>query len=66
MCCKGHQGGNGDQEPGNKLADGEAKMAAEQPGTEALALIPTGNIQLPELKPASVKYCREDLKLISD
>ena len=46
MHCKGHQRGNTDREVGNKLADYEARRAAEQ--GEVLSIIPEKSLPLPE------------------
>ncbi|KAK4810386.1 hypothetical protein QYF61_022092 [Mycteria americana] len=61
MRCKGHQKGNTDREVGNKLADYEARQAAEQ-GDETLSLIPEKSLPLPE----SSEYDEKDQKLITD
>ncbi|KAK4821301.1 hypothetical protein QYF61_018051 [Mycteria americana] len=61
MHCKGHQKGNTDREVGNKLADYEARQAAEQ-GDETLSLIPEKSLPLPE----SSEYDEKDQKLITD
>ena len=45
MHCQGHQKGNSDFEIGNRLADQEAKQAAEITEVKALSLIPDGKIQ---------------------
>ncbi|XP_064325977.1 uncharacterized protein LOC135316457 [Phalacrocorax carbo] len=60
MHCKGHQKGNTDREVGNKLADHEARQAAEQ--GEVLGLIPEKSLPLPEI----VEYDEKDQKLITD
>ncbi|KAK4811134.1 hypothetical protein QYF61_019765, partial [Mycteria americana] len=60
MHCKGHQKGNTDREVGNKLADYEARQAAEQ--GEILSLIPEKSLPLPE----SAEYDEKDQKLITD
>ncbi|XP_059687384.1 LOW QUALITY PROTEIN: uncharacterized protein LOC132319767 [Gavia stellata] len=60
MHCKGHQKGNTAQEVGNKLADYEAKRAAEQ--GEVLSLVPERALPLPDL----VDYDEKDLRLIKD
>ncbi|XP_051497575.1 uncharacterized protein LOC127395146 [Apus apus] len=60
MHCKGHQKGNTAQGVGNKLADYEAKRAAER--GEVLSLIPEKTLTLPD----SVDYDERDLKLIKD
>lgn len=61
MHCRGHRRGDSDPEVGNRLADGEAKRAAE--GAMIQALIPDGAPIGSELTP---KYSREDKKLIDD
>ncbi|KAK4817868.1 hypothetical protein QYF61_001681 [Mycteria americana] len=61
MHCKGHQKGNADREVGDKLADYEARQAAEQ-GDETLSLIPEKSLPLPE----SSEYDEKDQKLITD
>ncbi|KAK4810779.1 hypothetical protein QYF61_008751, partial [Mycteria americana] len=60
MHCKGHQKGNTDREVGNKLADYEARQAAEQ--GEILSLIPEKSLPLRE----SAEYNEKDQKLITD
>lgn len=45
MHCWGHQKGNADFEIGNRLADQEAKRAAEIAEVKVLSLIPDGKIQ---------------------
>nr|XP_038025352.1 uncharacterized protein LOC119714290 [Anas platyrhynchos] len=65
MHCRGHQRGSTDFEIGNRLADKEARRAAERGQVEVLALIPDGKIQTLE-KGQAPKYSKEDLKLIED
>nr|XP_038025432.1 uncharacterized protein LOC119714306 [Anas platyrhynchos] len=65
MHCRGHQRGSTDFEIGNRLADKEARKAAERGQVEVLALIPDGKIQTLE-KGQAPKYSKEDLKLIED
>ncbi|XP_027593940.2 uncharacterized protein LOC113996813 [Pipra filicauda] len=63
MHCRGHQKGNTNQEKGNRLADREAKKAAENGQVELASLIPDGKII--EVS-SNVSYSKEDLKLIKD
>ncbi|NXU46847.1 POL3 protein, partial [Drymodes brunneopygia] len=62
MHCRGHQKGNTDQEIGNRLADQEAKRAAEQE-IEIGSLIPDGK---PVNFNENPEYSKEDLKLAND
>ncbi|XP_010560459.1 PREDICTED: uncharacterized protein LOC104828476 [Haliaeetus leucocephalus] len=65
MHCRGHQKGNTEQEIGNKLADHEAKQAAEQAEARTLTLIPDGKLQTLNLESESVNYSEEDRDLIN-
>ncbi|XP_009957622.1 PREDICTED: uncharacterized protein LOC104352875 [Leptosomus discolor] len=66
MHCQGHMKGNTDPERGNRLADIEAKQAAERDlGDQVLVLIPTNrNTELSEQE--DVKYSKIDQELISE
>nr|XP_010304187.1 PREDICTED: uncharacterized protein LOC104638152 [Balearica regulorum gibbericeps] len=57
--CKGHQKGNTDREIGNKLADSEARKAAEK-GKVMAALILDGKLQIPNSDLEPDKYSKED------
>ena len=63
MHCRGHQKGNTEQELGNKLADQEAKRAAERSFVKTLALVPDGELVDTEME---FKYSKEDMKLVKD
>ena len=52
-------------EIGNRLADHEARRAAEKVGKEELSLIPDGKIQTVSTD-QEPNYSKEDLKLIQD
>jgi len=65
MHCRGHQKGNADFEIGNRLADQEAKRAAEIIEVKAMSLIPDGKIQT-MYRDQKPNYTKEDLKLIED
>ena len=65
MHCRGHQKGNADFEIGNRLADQEAKWAAEIIEVKAMSLIPDGKIQT-MYRDQKPNYTKEDLKLIED
>lgn len=65
MHCRQHQEGNTEQEIGNKLADHEAKQAAEQAEARTLTLIPDGKLQTLNLESESVNYSEEIRDLIN-
>lgn len=65
MHCWGHQKGTADFEIGNRLADQEAKRAAEITEVKVLSLIPDGKIQTIDMN-QKPNYTKEDLKLIED
>ena len=60
MHCKGHQKGNTDREVGNKLADYEARRAAEQ--GEVLSVNPEKSLPLPE----TTEYDKKNQKLVTN
>ncbi|KAK1204014.1 POL5 protein, partial [Pygoscelis papua] len=65
MHCRGHQKGEAKFEKGNRLADVEARKAAERKMVEGLTLIPDGKVQtITTMGPP--KYGKEDYKLIHD
>ncbi|KAK4822132.1 hypothetical protein QYF61_010255 [Mycteria americana] len=64
MHCRGHLKGNTDQEKGNRLADYEAKQAAERM-QKILTLIPDNRSRsLGDQE--NVEYCRADKELIEE
>lgn len=65
MHCWGHQKGTADFEIGNRLADQEAKRAAEITEVKVLSLIPDGKIQTIDMN-QKPNYTKEDLILIED
>ncbi|PKU34844.1 retrovirus-related pol polyprotein from transposon hypothetical protein [Limosa lapponica baueri] len=65
VLCKRHQRGNTDQEIGNKLADLEARKAAEMAEVIS-ALIPDSKLQIPDSDLNLERYSKEDKILIDD